>query len=113
MRPNSAFRLRAEDLVTETSATNMEANWKFIRQAFEAWREGTGAITEVFAPDMVRVAVNDPRLRRLPVAEPVHAAARPASADWTDAPAAAMETTAPAVDHLMIRSAPVIAHRQQ
>jgi uncharacterized protein len=39
--------------VTETPNARTEANRKAIRQAFEAWREGTGAITDVFAPDMV------------------------------------------------------------
>jgi len=39
--------------VTETPNARTEANRKAIRQAFEAWREGTGTITDVFAPDMV------------------------------------------------------------
>jgi uncharacterized protein len=39
--------------VTETSTARTEANRTTIRQAFEAWHEGTGAITDVFAPDMV------------------------------------------------------------
>jgi uncharacterized protein len=39
--------------VTETSATRTEANRKIIRQAFDAWHQGTGAITDVFAPEMV------------------------------------------------------------
>jgi uncharacterized protein len=39
--------------VTETPNARTEANRKAIRQAFEAWREGTGAIADVFAPDMV------------------------------------------------------------
>lgn len=30
-----------------------EANRTIIRDAFDAWRDGTGAITDVFAPDMV------------------------------------------------------------
>jgi len=30
-----------------------EANREIIRQAFEAWRQGTGPITDVFAPGMV------------------------------------------------------------
>lgn len=30
-----------------------EANREVIRRAFEAWRDGTGAITDVFAPEMV------------------------------------------------------------
>jgi ketosteroid isomerase-like protein len=30
-----------------------EANREAIRRAFEAWQQGTGAITDVFAPDMV------------------------------------------------------------
>jgi ketosteroid isomerase-like protein len=39
--------------VTETGATPTEANRQIIRQAFEAWHRGTGAITDVFAADMV------------------------------------------------------------
>jgi hypothetical protein len=30
-----------------------EANRQTIRQAFEAWQQGTGAITDVFAPELV------------------------------------------------------------
>lgn len=33
--------------------TQTETNRDIIRRAFEAWRDGTGAITDVFAPDMV------------------------------------------------------------
>ena len=33
--------------------TSTEANRTIIRQAFEAWQQGTGAITDVFAADMV------------------------------------------------------------
>jgi len=39
--------------MTETRAQRTEANRDIIRQAFDAWREGTAAITGVFAPDMV------------------------------------------------------------
>jgi ketosteroid isomerase-like protein len=39
--------------VTEAVNTRTEANRKIIRDAFDAWHEGTGAITDVFAPDMV------------------------------------------------------------
>lgn len=39
--------------MTETLATRTEGNREIIRQAFDAWRQGTGAITSVFAPDMV------------------------------------------------------------
>ncbi|MGH8984081.1 MAG: nuclear transport factor 2 family protein [Acidimicrobiia bacterium] len=39
-----------EPAVTESRT---EANRSTIRQAFGAWQEGTGAITDVFAPDMV------------------------------------------------------------
>jgi len=39
--------------MTETPNARTEANRKTIREAFDAWREGTGAITDVFAPDMV------------------------------------------------------------
>ena len=37
----------------ETPSTRTEANRSTIRAAFDAWKEGTGAITDVFAPDMV------------------------------------------------------------
>ncbi len=33
--------------------TQTETNRDIIRRVFEAWRDGTGAITDVFAPDMV------------------------------------------------------------
>jgi ketosteroid isomerase-like protein len=33
--------------------TDTEANRKIIQDAFDAWRDGTSAITDVFAPDMV------------------------------------------------------------
>jgi len=39
--------------MTETWAECTETNRDIIRRAFDAWREGTGAITGVFAPDMV------------------------------------------------------------
>jgi uncharacterized protein len=39
--------------VTDPSASPAEANRKIIRTAFEARQQGTGAITEVFAPGMV------------------------------------------------------------
>jgi len=39
--------------MTGTSATRTETNREIIRQAFDAWRRGSGAITDVFAPDMV------------------------------------------------------------
>jgi uncharacterized protein len=39
--------------MTETTNDQTEANRKTIRDAFEAWREGTGAIIDVFAPEMV------------------------------------------------------------
>jgi ketosteroid isomerase-like protein len=39
--------------MTETSTTRTETNREIIRQAFNAWSQGTGAITAVFAPDMV------------------------------------------------------------
>jgi hypothetical protein len=35
------------------TATPTESNREIIRQAFEAWRQGTGPITDVFAPGMV------------------------------------------------------------
>ena len=39
--------------MTETSATRTETNREIIRRAFDAWRQGTGAITSVFAPGMI------------------------------------------------------------
>ena len=39
--------------VTEGLNTDTEPNRKIIQDAFEAWHDGTGAITDVFAPDMV------------------------------------------------------------
>ena len=39
--------------MTEINASSTEANRRIIRQAFEAWRQGTGAITDVFAADMI------------------------------------------------------------
>jgi len=39
--------------VTETPKARTEANRETIRQAFDAWSDGSRAISEVFAPDMV------------------------------------------------------------
>jgi uncharacterized protein len=39
--------------MTQTPAVHTETNRKIISQAFDAWHQGTGAITDVFAPDMV------------------------------------------------------------
>jgi len=39
--------------VTEAPETHTEANRQTIQKAFEAWQQGTGAIADVFAPDMV------------------------------------------------------------
>lgn len=39
--------------MTEAPSSPTEANRQAVTQAFAAWREGTGAITDVFAPDMV------------------------------------------------------------
>ena len=39
--------------MTQTSVTRTETNREIIRQAFDAWRQGTSAITSVFAPNMV------------------------------------------------------------
>jgi ketosteroid isomerase-like protein len=36
-----------------TAGSNAEANRTVVRAAFEAWQDGTGAITDLFAPDMV------------------------------------------------------------
>jgi ketosteroid isomerase-like protein len=37
----------------ETTSEHIEANRKTVRRAFEAWQDGTSAITDVFAPEMV------------------------------------------------------------
>jgi hypothetical protein len=37
----------------DTPNTRTEANRQTIRQAFDAWQQGTGAISDVFAPEMV------------------------------------------------------------
>ena len=39
--------------MTETSTADTAANREIIRQAFDAWRQGTGAVTAVFAPGMI------------------------------------------------------------
>jgi ketosteroid isomerase-like protein len=39
--------------MTDTSDERTEVNRETIRQAFEAWRDGMGSITDVFAPEMV------------------------------------------------------------
>jgi ketosteroid isomerase-like protein len=39
--------------VEDASAAHAEANRTIIRRAFEAWRDGSAPITDVFAPDMV------------------------------------------------------------
>ncbi|MDQ3946896.1 MAG: nuclear transport factor 2 family protein [Actinomycetota bacterium] len=39
--------------MTETPNARTEANRTIIREAFDAWHDGTGAITDVFAHDMV------------------------------------------------------------
>ena len=39
--------------MTDTPATRTEANRNIIRQAFDAWHQGTGSITDVFALGMV------------------------------------------------------------
>lgn len=39
--------------MTEATNDQTEANRETIREAFEAWQEGTGTITDVFAPEMV------------------------------------------------------------
>jgi ketosteroid isomerase-like protein len=39
--------------MTEISASSTEANRTIIRQVFEAWQQGTGAIADVFAADMI------------------------------------------------------------
>jgi ketosteroid isomerase-like protein len=39
--------------MTETSASPTETNREIIRQAFDAWSQGTGYVSEVFAPGMV------------------------------------------------------------
>ena len=39
--------------MTDTSVTRTQNNRDIIRQAFDAWRQGAGPITDVFAPGMV------------------------------------------------------------
>ena len=39
--------------MTEQHEPTADGNREIIRRAFEAWQQGTGAITDVFAPDMV------------------------------------------------------------
>lgn len=39
--------------MTEQQARETERNRRTIREAFEAWKEGTGAITDAFAAEMV------------------------------------------------------------
>jgi uncharacterized protein len=39
--------------MTDAGDERSEANRQTIRRAFESWRDGTGSITEVFAPQMV------------------------------------------------------------
>ena len=39
--------------MTDTPATRTETNRNIIRQAFDAWHQGTGSVTDVFAPGMV------------------------------------------------------------
>ena len=39
--------------MTGTPATRTETNRNIIRRAFDAWQQGTGSVTEVFAPGMV------------------------------------------------------------
>jgi ketosteroid isomerase-like protein len=39
--------------MTDTRSERTEANRETIRRAFDAWRDGTGTVTDVFAPDMV------------------------------------------------------------
>ena len=38
--------------MADINASSTEANRRIIRQAFEAWHRGTGAITDVFAAEM-------------------------------------------------------------
>jgi uncharacterized protein len=37
----------------DTPNAGTEANRQTIRQAFEAWQQGTGPISDVFAPELV------------------------------------------------------------
>ena len=39
--------------MTGTPATRTETNRNIIRQAFDAWQQGTGSVADVFAPGMV------------------------------------------------------------
>ena len=38
--------------MTESAATQTETNRAIVRQAFDAWTQGTAPITDVFAPEM-------------------------------------------------------------
>jgi hypothetical protein len=42
-----------ERAMTTAIGNQTEANRETIREAFEAWKNGTGSITDVFAPEMV------------------------------------------------------------
>ena len=37
----------------DTADTRTETNRRIVQQAFDAWREGTGSIIDLFAPDML------------------------------------------------------------
>ena len=39
--------------MTDTAPAETESNRQTIRRAFDAWRAGTGPITDVFAPEMI------------------------------------------------------------
>jgi uncharacterized protein len=39
--------------MVDAPTARTEANRQIIRQAFEAWQQGAGAISDVFAPEMV------------------------------------------------------------
>jgi hypothetical protein len=43
-------QVRTEKPMTDTSTADTAANREIIRQAFDAWRQGTGAVTGTFAP---------------------------------------------------------------
>lgn len=46
-------RSEGSEQVTEGPNARTEANRQAIREAFQAWRDGTRPITDVFAPEMV------------------------------------------------------------
>ncbi|WP_285779272.1 nuclear transport factor 2 family protein [Microtetraspora sp. NBRC 13810] len=51
--PASAGTLGEAAITRESSGKCSETDRRIVRQAFDAWRKGTGSVTDVFAPDIV------------------------------------------------------------